>query len=162
MAADNPLDFSPESTSESHSDRELNISGISHRNRENLDVQTSNFRAIRRLFSDRSCHRVPLDLRDTSSSLLLDSSSQSDTLKLILEELKKNNARLDSFSENLKSLDGRLESVEQSQAQLSNSSTPSSSGTDGSAVKSGKRKVPAKVAVREKVLEMMVVLPVSK
>ena len=59
--------------------------------------------------------------------------SESDTQILILEELKKTNSRLDSFSEHLKTLDGRIKSVEQAQLTISPSS--SSSSTDRSAVK---------------------------
>ena len=63
--------------------------------------------------------------------------------QIVILELKKTNSRLDSFSEHLKTLDGRIKSVEQAQLTISPSS--SSSSTDGSAVK--KRKVTSKVAV---------------
>ena len=68
-------------------------------------------------------------------------SAESDTQRLILEELRKTNSRLETFSEHLEALDGHLKSVEQMQL---NSMAPNSS--DGSASKA-KRKVPAKVAV---------------
>ena len=91
----------------------------------------------RRLFSNSGVYRDPL--RSVSNT----HSSESDTQRLILEELRKTNSRVDTFSEHMESMDGRLKSVEQRQL---NSTTPSSSTSDGSASKS-KRKVPAKVAV---------------
>ena len=62
--------------------------------------------------------------------------------KLILEELKKTNSRLDS---DLQALDSRIKSVEQTQLSFL---TPSSSGTDRSDVKN-KTKVQAKVVVSD-------------
>ena len=90
----------------------------------------------------------PDDERETHRGELLENATatEPDTQKLILEELRKTNSRLESFSDRLEALDCRLKSVEQMQL---NSSTPSSSVStdDGSAGKS-RRKVPAKVAVR--------------
>lgn len=108
----------------------------------------SGSRPNRRLFTEPAAreepHRQPLgdatNLRSPAS--VRTRPSESDTQVLILEELKKTNSRLDSFSEHLKALDGRIKSVEQAQLTISPSS---SSSTDGSAVK--KRKVPSKVAV---------------
>ena len=91
----------------------------------------------RRLFSNSGVYRDPL--RSVSNT----HSSEFDTQRLILEELRKTNSRVDTFSEHMESMDGRFKSVEQRQL---NSTTPSSSTSDGSASKS-KRKVPAKVAV---------------
>lgn len=93
----------------------------------------------RRLFSNPDeQNREPL--RNVSN---LSNAIEANTQRLILEELKKTNSRLDTFSERLEAFDGRLKSVEHN---LINSTTPSSSSSDSSASKS-KRKVPAKVAV---------------
>lgn len=74
-----------------------------------------------------------------------DTPTRSSDTGVILEELKKVTSSLNDFSERLESLDSRLKSVEEMQIR-SNSATPSSSSTDGSAPK-GKRRVPAKVSV---------------
>ena len=68
---------------------------------------------------------------------------KNDTQKLILEELKKTNSRLESFSDRLEALDCRLRSVEQMQLNVSTSTPSSSIGSAGQS----SRKVPAKVAV---------------
>ena len=72
---------------------------------------------------------------------------RTDTRDLILEEMRKTNSRLDVFSGQLKSLETRLTSMETNQLSITPSSS-STSGTDGSAGKGEKRKVPSKVSVR--------------
>ena len=68
-----------------------------------------------------------------------------ETQRLILEELKKANLRLDQFGTNISTLEKRLSSLESSQSlQLTPSSTSSSSAEDS--VKK-RRKVPSKVSV---------------
>ena len=68
-----------------------------------------------------------------------------ETQRLILEELKKANLRLDQFGTNISTLEKRLSSLESSQSlQLTPSSSSSSSAEDS--VKK-RRKVPSKVSV---------------
>ena len=76
----------------------------------------------RRLFTNPDEQRRQ-PLRNVSNSTELD------TQRLILEELKRTNSRLDTFSEHLEALDGRLKSVEQMQL---DSTTPSSSANSDS------------------------------
>lgn len=73
---------------------------------------------------------------------------ESDTQKLILEELKRTNSRLESFSDRLEALDCRLKSIEQMQLNMSSSTASSSINTDDGSAGKSSRKVPAKVAVR--------------
>ena len=95
----------------------------------------------RQLFSTSGALRDPL--RNLSNTHLSSSADPHSRLqKQILEELRKTNSRLDTFSDQLEAMDGRLKSVEQMQL---NSATPTSS-SDSSTSKT-KRKVPAKVAV---------------
>ena len=80
--------------------------------------------------------------RQSNSELVNISPTNSNTQELILQELRKTNARLDMFTGRLESLEGHLTSVE-----TTLSMTPSSSsGVDNSGEK-GKRKVPARVSV---------------
>ena len=102
------------------------------------------YNANRRLFVESFDPATDMDvrapLRNVTNSCI---STQPCSSSSILEELKKVTSRLDTLSEHMESLGGRIKSLEQTQTAFS---TPCSS-SDGSAVK-GKRKVPAKVSVR--------------
>ena len=107
---------------------------------ENESEHQNQIRPVSQL-SDLSNRVAPA--RQSNSELGNISSTSSNTQELILQELRKTNARLDMFTGRLESLEGRLTSVETTTLSMTPSS---SSGVDNSGEK-GKRKVPARVSV---------------
>ena len=106
------------------------------------DRARSQTTARRLIVSDSDEDSVHREARETERERL---PPESDAQTQILEELKRTNSRLESFSDHLEALDCRLKSVEQMQLDMS-ASTSSSASSIGSESKSS-RKVPAKVAV---------------
>ena len=102
------------------------------------------YNANRCLFVESSDPATDMDvrapLRNVTNSCI---STQPCSSSSIVEELKKVTSRLDTLSEHMESLGGRMKSLEQTQTAFSTLC----SSSDGSAVK-GNRKVPAKVSVR--------------
>ena len=103
---------------------------------------------VRRLFSGNESPNGNPPLRDiTNRSPSIQPpgpATGNDTQLLILQEVRKANSRLDTFSDRLEGLESRLASVEDKQ--LSSVTPSSSSSTDSSGTR-GKRKVPPKVRV---------------